>query len=94
MMQRNPNVWDTIVANKALLEKVIDFKQRFYRLNWAQYEKALNGELVLVPADEVSLKGLKSDYESMQNMLFGEQPTFEEILEALTTLQAQLNEVL
>ena len=57
-------------------------------------EKALNGELVLVPADEVSLKGLKSDYESMQNMLFGEQPTFEEILEALTTLQAQLNEVL
>lgn len=94
MMQRNPNVWDTIVANKALLEKVIDFKQRFYRLNWAQYEKALNGELVLVPTDEVSLKGLKSDYASMQNMLFGEQPTFEEILETLKALQVQLNEVL
>lgn len=94
MMQRDANVWDAIVENKALLEKVIDFKQRFYRLNWAQYEKALNGELVLVPTDAVSIKGLKSDYDSMQNMLFGEYPTFEEILEALTALQARLNEVL
>lgn len=93
MMQRDANVCDAIVENKALLEKVIDFKQRFYRLNWAQYEKALNGELVLVPTDGVSLKGLKSDYESMQNMLFGAHPTFEEILEALSALQARLNEV-
>lgn len=77
-----------------LLQKVIGFKQRFYRLNWAQYDKALEGELVLVPTDVASIQGLKSDYESMHNMLFGEYPTFEEILEALAILQEKLNTLL
>lgn len=35
------NVWETIVENKALLEKVIDFKQRFYHISWTKYEKAM-----------------------------------------------------
>lgn len=94
MMQRNPDVMASIVENKALLQKVIDFKQRFYRLSWAQYDKALNGELVLVPTDSATIAGLKNDYESMKNMLFGEYPTFDEILEALTNLQVKLNNLL
>lgn len=94
MMQRNPEMLAAIIENKMLLQKVIDFKQSFYRLSWAQYDKALEGELVLVPTDAASIQGLKSDYESMQNMLFGEYPTFEEILEALTTLQEKLNTLL
>lgn len=94
MMQRNPDVMADIVENKVLLQKVIDFKQRFYRLSWAQYEKALGGELVLMSTDPSTIASLKDDYESMKNMLFGSYPTFDEILESLTDLQVKLNKLL
>lgn len=91
MMQSNPEVMKTIVENKELLKKVIDFKQKFYRQNWAEYDKALAGDLVLVPTDSDTIAGLREDYESMKNMLFRDFPTFEEILEGLAKLQEQLN---
>lgn len=91
MMQNNPAVMTTIASNKGLLEKVVDFKKRFYRLSWAEYDKALAGNLVLVPTDPKTISNLKADYESMKNMLSGDYPTFEEILIALTRLQKELN---
>lgn len=91
MMQSNSEVMKTIVENKELLKKVIDFKQKFYRQNWAEYDKALAGDLVLVPTDSDTIAGLREDYESMKNMLFRDFPTFEEILEGLAKLQEQLN---
>lgn len=91
MMHSDPDTLKVIIENRELLKKVIDFKQRFYRLNWAQYDKALTGNLVLVPPGLETIAELKEDYESMENMLFGDYPTFEEILGSLTRLQKQLN---
>lgn len=94
MMQQSPDVKAAILEHKHLLKKVVDFKKRFYRLNWAQYDKSLNGNLVLVPTNEATIRGLQDDYTSMKNMIFGEYPTFEEILNDLTNLQKELNKIL
>lgn len=94
MMQSNRDVLEAIIDNKELLQKVVEFKKRFYRLNWAQYDKALAGELILIPTDSETIADLEKDYESMKNMLFGEYPSFEEILSSLTNLQVNLNQLL
>lgn len=73
-----------------LLNDVVQFKMRFYRCNWANYEKAKPGSLKLLPpqhhADE-----LKKDYKAMKSMLFGDIPEFDAIIEDLTNLEKTIN---
>ena len=38
-----------------------------------------------------NLAKLRSDYDHMQNMLFGEKPTFDEIMNAMTQLESEIN---
>jgi len=78
------------IEDKQLLEKVIMFKNKFYRDNWAKFEECLNGKFKLIPAD-YRIVELKKDYESMKEMLFGEIPTFDEIIEALKELEKIIN---
>jgi hypothetical protein len=92
MIQRNVEILQQILIDKDLLVRVVDFKHRFYRLNWAQYDKAINNQLILIPENPVTLKGLGDDYESMKNMLFGEIPSFEEIIHSLKRLEQQINQ--
>ena len=44
----------------------------------------------LVPP-EYNVAKLRSDYEHMQNMLFGEKPSFEEIMNAMSQLEKEIN---
>lgn len=41
---------------------------------------------------EYNLKILYDDYEHMQNMLFGEKPSFDKILKAISNLENEINE--
>ena len=36
---------------------------------------------------------LRFDYEHMQNMLFGNKPTFDEIMHAMAQLEAEINDL-
>ncbi len=74
-----------------LLPDVVAFKQKFYPSNWARYDLARIGTLKLVPPDHVRAT-LKRDYAEMQIMIFGEAPEFEEMLEVLGKLEAEINE--
>lgn len=38
-----------------------------------------------------NLDKLRDDYEHMQNMLFGEKPIFEEIMDVIAKLEAEIN---
>lgn len=38
-----------------------------------------------------NLDKLLNDYEHMQNMLFGEKPSFEEIMDGIAKLEAEIN---
>ena len=78
------------LADFDLLAEVVAFKRRFYPRGWARYELAVPGSLSLVPHGEV-LKTVEADYRAMQGMIFGSAPTFQDILSALTGLEAEIN---
>lgn len=72
------------------LEKVVAFKQRFYPSSWANYDSATLDQLVLQPA-ACHMGELQADYEKMQEMLFGERPEFEDIIQTLAKLEHEVH---
>ncbi len=73
-----------------LLEKVVRFKEKFYRCSWAKYDEAKPGTMKLVPSEK-NIKALKDDYEHMKNMIYGEKPDFDMILKAVKVLEDEIN---
>ncbi|MBL1261738.1 MAG: nucleotidyl transferase AbiEii/AbiGii toxin family protein [Thiotrichaceae bacterium] len=78
------------LAADELLADVVTFKQRFYPRGWAHYELAVRGTLRLVPAGNV-LAAVAADYRAMRDMIFGEVPTFEQIMQSLQLLEDEIN---
>lgn len=78
------------LKNKDLLEKVVKFKTKFYRDNWANYDECLQNNLKLVPPD-YRLKELEKDYTKMREMFYGEIPNFSEILKQLKIIENLIN---
>ena len=74
----------------ALLKKVVDFKMKFYPRSWADYPAAKPGTLKLVPPD-FRLPELQADYDRMKYMIYGEIPTFEQIMACITDLENEIN---
>ncbi|MBI5751769.1 MAG: nucleotidyl transferase AbiEii/AbiGii toxin family protein [Hydrogenophilales bacterium] len=91
MMAASP-VKGMALADLALLEDVVSFKQRFYPRGWARYDLAKPGTLKLAPSGYV-LTALAKDYAQMRNMIFGRYPGFDEIIETLRTLEREINEL-
>lgn len=91
MMAAAP-VKDLALADLALLEDVVEFKQRFYRRPWAQYDEAKPGTFRLMPFDRV-MAAVEKDYVQMRNMIFGRFPSFDEIMETLRTLEREINDL-
>ena len=89
MFSKTPYMLNAL-KDKLLLEKVVTFKMKFYRDNWAKYEECLNGNLKLVPPN-FRFKELEKDYEEMKEMFYGNVPTFEEILNQLDVLEKLIN---
>jgi hypothetical protein len=79
------------VQNTALLEAVVRFKSVFFASNRARYDLAKPGSLRLIPS-AFRRKAIEHDYAQMSPMIFGEIPTFDEIIEALADLEARINE--
>ena len=75
-----------------LLEKVVEFKKKFYPVNWASYDTAKIGTLKLIPED-YRITELKKDYKAMGNMIFDKYLEFEEIIEILTKLENTINDI-
>jgi hypothetical protein len=86
-MIANSAVKDSALADLALLEDVVAFKQRFYRRPWAHYKQATPGTFGLLPSGYI-LTAVEKDYAQMRNMIFGRYPSFDEIMEILRTLGA------
>jgi hypothetical protein len=73
-----------------LLERVVAFKTRFYPANVARYDLACPGTMKLIPPEDC-VSVLIKDYEHMKNMIFGEKPSFEEIIETIRQMEAEIN---
>jgi hypothetical protein len=91
MMAAAP-VKDAALADLALLEDVVAFKQRFYRRPWAHYDLAMPGTFRLIPSTHV-LSAIEKDYAQMRNMIFGRYPDFGEIIGTLRNLEVEINEL-
>ena len=78
--------------NTDLLKKVVEFKMKFYPRKWAKYEEAVPGTIKLLPP-AYRYADLESDYKNMSEMMFGEYPTFEKLMEFIKDLEKEINEL-
>ena len=79
-----------VFEHKDLLENVAQFKEKFYPSSVAQYELARIGSLKLVPPGHI-LRDLERDYSNMREMIYGDIPDFDEVLECVSCLEKEIN---
>ncbi len=75
---------------KELLSKDILFKQKFYYSKGAHYESATLSDIELIPHKDI-IPDLRKDYKAMENMIYGDIPTFDTILDYLHILQEEIH---
>jgi hypothetical protein len=78
------------LADQQLLKAVVTFKQRFYPSASARYDLAQPGSFKLIPNDG-QIARLKTDYQEMRIMIFGDAPDFESIIATLSDLEKEIN---
>ena len=78
------------IEQPELLEEVARFKDKFYPRKWARYDLARIGTLKLMPASH-SESRLRNDYASMREMIFGDYPSYDELMEGINILEAEVN---
>lgn len=78
------------IKDADLLAKVTEHKAVFFAAAWAKYDQARPGTLRLVPPS-TRLAELRRDYQSMREMIFGEPPTFEHLLDVLREIEDAVN---
>lgn len=90
LMAADETLKSTALGKPELLASVVEFKKKFYPRGWANYDAAFSGSFKLIPPSHV-LNAMQKDYEAMQEMIFGDRPTFDEIIASLKTLEAEIN---
>lgn len=78
------------LADLEMLAAVVTFKQRFYPSAWAQYALAKPPTLKLMPSD-ARVSEIAKDYQAMQNMIFDQPLSFDEVMQTLTALENEIN---
>jgi len=89
---RLSNSWvkGSAFQRKELLKQDVSFKQKFYYSKSAHYDTASLDSIALIPANHI-LSALEADYKAMSNMIYGDIPGFQEILEYLKVLEAEIH---
>jgi hypothetical protein len=78
------------LINLDMLNNVVAFKKKFYPRAWADYNSAKPGTLKLIPPDYI-LDVMRKDYKGMQEMIFGRNPSFDQIVDQLKILETEIN---
>ena len=78
------------LEDEELLRNVVAVKKCFFHTGHANYDACLNNAFVLTPTPEM-VSALKVDYAKMRVMIYDESPSFDTIIQALSTLESQLN---
>jgi hypothetical protein len=90
LMAADETLKATALGKPELLANVVEFKKKFYPRGRANYDAAISGSFKLIPPSHV-LNAMQKDYEAMQEMIFGDRPTFDEIIASLKALEAEIN---
>ena len=86
----NSPVKSHALSDTDLLGRVVAFKSRFYPSNAARYDLAKPGTINLVPKSHY-INALEKDYQHMQNMIYGECPEFDDLLNTIKKLEEEIN---
>ncbi len=92
------DIWSLIVkgvarkaaANPELFGRVAAHREVFFRQNWVDYGTLRRGSLRLVPAEK-HLPEWRRDYSAMSEMVFGDFPSFEEMLRVVGEFEKEFN---
>ena len=82
---------ETAIEQIELLPEVADHKNTYYRQAWARYDLARNPKTLEVVPHQNILATIKKDYQDMKEMMFGDTPDFDEILDCLHILKQRIN---
>lgn len=83
-------VKEAAFASLSLLQRVVEFKKKFYPRAWARYDEAVPPTLKLLPPD-FRMAALETDYNNMRDMLYGDVPAFDAVIEAVRTLEQEIH---
>jgi len=86
----NSSIFDEAMADLVLLKEIVNFKDKFYPQNWANYQGAKDGIYKLIP-EQFRVDILVKDYAQMEEMIFGDYPDFIEIINAIKVFETRLN---
>ena len=84
------DVRSVALGNLDLLTQVAQHKNRFFPSAEAQYDQARPPTLKLSPHDVLKQK-LRRDYQNMQEMIFHEAPDFDDVLDIIKKIEADIN---
>ena len=73
-----------------ILERVVEWKRRFFGSRWASYDTAKPGTLRLVPP-QARLRHLRQDYAAMRDMYLVEPVPFDDTIATLSALEERIN---
>jgi Nucleotidyl transferase AbiEii toxin, Type IV TA system len=86
----NSEIGKQAINNDELRAKVHQHKLDFFKTAWKRFDLAVPGTIRIVPYDDL-LKSLERDYQSMQGMMLGTAPNFDELVDVLKQLEPLLN---
>lgn len=91
-------IMQTKIAEEALVDdglydSVIEHRRKFIGLKGFDYDTLRKGSLKIIPEDEIRAKW-ETDYKNtVANMIMGEAPSFDKIMEALEILNRSINRI-
>lgn len=83
-------VFETARKDPDLLKDIVDFTAKFHPRSWAHFELCKPGTMLLQPSEH-ALPIMRADYQAMRQMIYGDYPSFDELLETLKELESDVN---
>ena len=86
------NILQTALEQIHLLKTVVEFKKTFYPCSWARYDLATPKNIQLMPS-EYNESFLAEDYKKMKAMIYGNYPSWDEIMTYLKELEQKIHDI-
>ena len=85
------NFSSVTLRNNDFIEEIIEHRKYYSRLKRFDYSTLKRGRISIIPPADI-LKALEQDYAIMKaEMIYGNPPTFEKIIQAMKNLQDEIN---
>jgi len=89
-MMMGTEVGEAAIDNPELQESARSHAELAFPSVWRGYDTARPGSFTLVPSGDL-LSVVEADYRAMSSMIFGKAPSFDEIMEAIQSIEQALN---